>query len=81
MGVNSIWSGASGLVRFSIVIQKTHQRSRQKIAMKLTSRSALRNFPSSALQPDFNILWKISIFQRSADDFNFSTASVPDLNG
>ena len=44
--------------------------------MRLTSRSAVRSFTSSALQPDFSILWKVSIFQRIAYQFSFSMASL-----
>ena len=38
----------------------------QKTAMRLARRSAVRNFESSALQPDFRILWNSSIFHRMA---------------
>jgi hypothetical protein len=41
----------------------------------------VRSFTSSALQPDFRILWKVSIFQRMAYQFSFSTASLRDLIG
>jgi hypothetical protein len=30
--------------------------------MKFTSRSAVLSFASSALHPDFRVLWKVSIF-------------------
>ena len=33
---------------------------------RFANRSAVRNFDSSALQPDLRILWNISIFQRIA---------------
>ena len=50
----------------SIVSQKMRHPRMQNIASRLTSRSAVRSFECSALQPDFRILWKVSIFQRSA---------------
>ena len=34
--------------------------------MSFASRSAVRSFASSALQPDFKILWKVSIFHLCA---------------
>jgi hypothetical protein len=44
------------LVRLIIVIQKTRQLRMQRTAIRLTSRSAVRSFDSSALQQDFRIL-------------------------
>ncbi len=41
----------------------------------------MRNFTSSALQPDLSILWKVSIFQRMAYQLSFSMASLRDLIG
>ena len=40
-----------------MVSQRTRQLIMQKTAIKLASRSAVRNFESSARQPDFKILW------------------------
>ena len=57
---------AVGARRFSIVIQKIRQLRIQNTAMRLASRSAVRSFEASALQPDFRILWKVSIFHRMA---------------
>lgn len=45
-----------------MVIQNTRQVRMQKTAMSFTRRSAVRSCTSSALQPDFRILWKVSIF-------------------
>jgi hypothetical protein len=64
-----------------MVIQKMRQLSRQRMAIKLTIRSAARSLTSSALKPDLRILWKISIFQRVAYQFSFSTASLRDRMG
>jgi hypothetical protein len=47
--------------------------------MRLAKRSAVRNLDSSALQPAFRILLKVSIFQRIAYQSSFSTASTRDL--
>lgn len=58
--VNAIFGDASGAVRLSMVSQRTRQLRMQKNAIRLASRSAVRNFESSALQPDFKILWKTS---------------------
>jgi hypothetical protein len=49
-----------------MVIQKILQLTMQRIAMRFASRSAVRSFASSALQPDFKILWKVSIFHLCA---------------
>ena len=53
-----------GSERLIIVSQKMRQPSMHRMEKKLTSRSAVRGFDASALQPDFRILWKVSIFQR-----------------
>jgi hypothetical protein len=45
----------------------------------LTRRSAVRSFEASALQPDFRILWKTSIFHRSEYHLSFSTVSLRDV--
>lgn len=42
----------------------------QKTAIRLTRRSAVRNFESSALRPDPRILWKTSIFHLNALPFD-----------
>ena len=60
-----------GATRFTIVIQKMRQLRMQNTAIRLTIRSAARSFDSSALQPDFRILWKVSIFQRMAYQVSF----------
>ncbi|WP_419906604.1 hypothetical protein [Hoeflea sp.] len=44
--------------------------------MRKIPHSAVRNLASSALQPDFRILWKVSIFQRMAYQSSFSMASL-----
>ena len=73
--------GASGADRLIIVIQNTRQLRMQKMEIKLTSRSAVLSFDSSALQPDFSILWKTSIFHRIAYHSSFSMASRRDRTG
>ncbi|CAB3773851.1 hypothetical protein LMG29542_07469 [Paraburkholderia humisilvae] len=45
------------------------------------SLSAVRSRDSSALQPDFRILWKVSIFQRIAYQSSFSIASARERTG
>jgi Antitoxin-like ribbon-helix-helix len=40
-----------------MVIQKIRQLMMQRVAIRFTSRSAVRSLDSSALQPDFKILW------------------------
>jgi hypothetical protein len=67
--------------RLAIVIQKTRQLRMQKIATRLTIRSAVLSRTSSALKPDFKILWKVSIFQRIAYQSSFSIASLRDRTG
>jgi hypothetical protein len=57
---------ASGAARFIMVSQKIRHARMQKMAMRLTSRSAVRSLASSARQPDLRILWNVSIFQRVA---------------
>ncbi len=59
-----------------MVIQNMRQLRMQKIAIRLTIRSAVRSFESSALQPDFKILWKVSIFQRMAYQDSFLWRSL-----
>src|ERR1700722_13618606 len=53
----------------------------QNMAMRFTRRSAVRSFDASALQPDFMILWKTSIFQRNAYQSIFSIASARECTG
>ena len=67
--------------RFPIVIQKTRQLRMHRIAIRLTMRSAVLSRTSSALKPDFRILWKVSIFQRMAYQLSFSIASSRDRMG
>jgi hypothetical protein len=74
--VSAIPGATSGADRLTMVIQKILQPIIQKVAIKFTKRSAVRSFDSSALQPDFIILWNVSIFQRSAYQFSFSIAST-----
>jgi hypothetical protein len=64
--------------RLSIVSQKILQLRMQNTDIRLTSRSAVRSCDSSALQPDFKILWNVSIFHRIAYQFTFSIASLRD---
>jgi hypothetical protein len=42
-----------------------------EVAIKFTRRSAVHSFACSALQPDFMILWKVSIFYLRACQFSF----------
>lgn len=56
---------ASGHARLIIVSQKIRQPRIQNVARRLTKRSAVRSLERSAWQPDFRILWKVSIFQRN----------------
>src|SRR4030095_15776955 len=67
--------------RLIIVIQKIRQLRMQKTAIKLTSRSAVRSRDCSALQPDFKILWNVSIFQRDAYHSSFSMACKGEETG
>jgi len=53
----------------------------QKSARRLAIRSADRRRDSSVRQPDFRILWKVSIFQRIAYQRIFSTASRRERTG
>ena len=66
---------ACGADRLIIVIQNTRQLRMQNTAISFTRRSAVRSRASSARQPDFRILWKTSIFQRSAYQRSFSIAA------
>lgn len=79
--VNASLGLARGSARLSIVSQKLRQLRMQKIAIRLVNRSAVRSCESSALQPDFRILWKVSIFQRIAYQSIFSTASALERTG
>ena len=74
--LRDIVGDASEAVRLSIVNQRTRQLMMQKTAMRFASRSAVRSFDSSALQPDLRILWKTSIFQRMAYQSIFSIAAA-----
>src|ERR1019366_10651018 len=74
--VSATVGGESGEVRASIVSHNTRQLMMQKTETRFARRSAVRNFASSARQPDFKILWKTSIFQRIAYHLIFSTASA-----
>ena len=56
VGVKATSAELSGLAWLDMVIQKTRQLTTAMIASSLTSRSAVRSFESSALQPDFMIL-------------------------
>src|SRR5205807_7593059 len=69
---------AVGATRFIIVIQKMCQLRMQNTAIRLTILSAARSLEASALQPDFRILWNVSIFQRIAYQASFSNASLRD---
>src|SRR3954470_17130257 len=69
---------AVGATRFIIVIQKMRQLRMQNTAIRLTILSAARSLEASALQPDFRILWNVSIFQRIAYQASFSNASLRD---
>ena len=53
----------------------------QNSARRLAIRSADRRRDSSARQPDFRILWKVSTFQRIAYQRIFSIASWRDRTG
>ncbi|MDA9391361.1 hypothetical protein WN73_11915 [Bradyrhizobium sp. CCBAU 45394] len=59
-----------------MVSQRTRQLRMQKTAIRLARRSAsaVLSLPP-ALQPDFKILWNISIFHRMAHQLIFSIAS------
>ena len=56
MSVRAVVGCSSVAVRLIIVIQKIRQARMQKEEIRLTNRSAVRSFDSSALQPDFRIL-------------------------
>ena len=62
-----------------MVVQNIRQLKRQKIAMRLTRRSAVLSLASSALHPDLRMWWNTSIFHRSAYQFSFSIASSADF--
>jgi hypothetical protein len=79
--VNASSGGASGAARLIMVIQKMRQLRMQRTANRFTSRSAVLSFDSSALQPDFRILWKVSIFHRMEYQTSFSTASWREHTG
>jgi ABC-type antimicrobial peptide transport system permease subunit len=59
------------------VSQKMRQPRMHWMDRKLTNRSAVRSFDASARQPDFRILWKVSIFQR--DDQSCGPNASPDI--
>ena len=80
-GVNATFALVLCVDRFIIVSQKMRQLRMQKVASKLTSRSAVRNFDCSAWQPDLRILWKTSILQRSAYHWSFSMACTREVTG
>lgn len=61
-----------------MVSQKIRQLMMQKTEIRLASLSAVRSRDSSALHPDFRILWKVAIFQRIAYQLSFSIASRRD---
>ncbi len=48
---------AVGAARLVMVNQKIRQLKMQNVASRLTSRSAVLSFDSSALQPNFNIIF------------------------
>jgi hypothetical protein len=79
--VNASSAGPSGVTRFIIVNQKTRQLRIQKTDIRLTRRSAVLSFDSSARQPDFSILWNVSIFHLMAYQSSFSTTSWVDWIG
>ena len=79
--VSAVWGGASGAQRLSSVSQKTRHERMQKMAIRFVSRLAVRSCDSSALQPDFRILWNVSIFQRIAYQSIFSIASRREFTG
>src|SRR4051812_44888327 len=81
VGVSAVSAGASGAVRLSMVSQKIRQLTIQYTAIKLARRSAVRSLDSSALQPDLRILWKVSIFHRSAYHWSFSMAATRESTG
>jgi hypothetical protein len=62
----------------SIVIQKTRQLRMQNTATGFVKRWAVLSLDSSALQPDFRILWNTSIFHLKVYHSSFSMASVRD---
>lgn len=75
MSLRASEAGALTADRLIIVIQNIRQLRMQNIEIRLASRSAVRNLESSALQPDLRILWKTSIFHRSAYQQSILTAS------
>jgi hypothetical protein len=64
-----------------IVNQKTRHLRIQKTDIRLTRRSAVLSFKSSARQPDFSILWNASIFHLMAYQSSFSMTSWVDSTG
>jgi hypothetical protein len=58
-------------VRFSIVIQKILPLTMQRLAIKFTRRSAIHSLACSALQPDFMIFCKVTIFYLRAYQLSF----------
>ena len=56
--VNATSGSASGAARFIMVIQKIRQLRMASTETRFTRRLAVRSLEVSALQPDFNILWK-----------------------
>ena len=76
VSVNTKLAGSSGDTRLSWHIHNTRHARMHMIAIKLASRSAFRSFESSARQPDFSTLWKVSIFHLNVYHSSFSTASA-----
>src|SRR3954470_17365586 len=64
-----------------MVSQKILHPMMQKIEIRFTSLSELRNLDSSALHPDLSILWNTSIFHRIAYQVSFSMASLSVFTG
>lgn len=58
-------------MRLIMVSQKMRQPRMHSIAIRLVRRCAVRSLESSARQPDFKILWNVSIFQRIAYQSSF----------
>src|SRR5262249_9173555 len=65
----------------SIVIQNIRQLRTQKTEIRFAKRWAVLSLDSSALQPDFTILWNTSSFHRNAYHSSFSIASLRDWTG
>jgi hypothetical protein len=61
--------------RFSIVIQNTRHPKMQNTAIRFAKRYVMRSFESLALQPEFRILWNVSICQCIAYQLSFCSAS------